>query len=52
MDDATGEDTDIPHRAAISGTASDYRTGEWWVCNITATTKPLAVCIVAIKRMF
>jgi len=31
MDDATEEDTDIPHEAVISGTASDYGTDEWWV---------------------
>ncbi|KAF5418278.1 MAG: hypothetical protein C5S49_01890 [Candidatus Methanogaster sp.] len=48
MDDATGEDTDIPHGAAISWTASDYGNDEWRVCNMPATTKPLAVCIVAI----
>jgi len=47
MDDATGEDTDIPHRAAISGTASDYGNEEWRVCNMPVTSKPLAVRIVA-----
>jgi len=38
MDDATGEDTDIPHGAAISGTASDYGNDEWRVCNVLVTT--------------
>jgi len=38
MDDATGEDTDIPHGAVISGTASDYGTDEWRVCNRLVTT--------------
>ncbi|KAF5416591.1 MAG: hypothetical protein C5S48_02435 [Candidatus Methanogaster sp.] len=52
MDDATGEDADIPHGAAISGTASDYGTDEWRVCNMTATKKPLAVRIVAIEKIF
>lgn len=52
MDDATDEDTDIPHRAAISGTVSDYGNNEWWVCNMPATSKPLAVRIVAIERIF
>ncbi len=47
MDDATGEETDIPHGAAIYGTASDYGNDEWRVCNMPATTKPLAVGIVA-----
>ncbi len=47
MDDATDEETDIPHGAAISWTASDYGNNEWWVCNMPATSKPLAVRIVA-----
>jgi len=52
MDDATGEETDIPHGAAISGTASDYGNSEWQVCNMPITMKPLAVRIVAIERIF
>jgi hypothetical protein len=52
MDDATGEDTDTPHSDAISGTTPDYGNDEWWVCNILATTKPLAVRTVAIDWIF
>ena len=43
MDDATGEETDTPQGDAISGTASDYGNNEWRICNIPATSKPLAV---------
>ncbi len=52
MDDATDEETDTPHGDAISGTASDYGNDEWRVCNMPATSKLLAVCIVAIERIF
>ncbi len=52
MDDATDEEMDTPHGDAISETASDYGNDEWRVCNMPATSKPLAVCIVAIERIF
>ena len=52
MDDATDEETDTPQGDAISGTASDYGNDEWWVCNMSVISKPLAVRIVAIERIF
>ena len=52
MDDATDEEPDTSHGGAISGTVSDYGTDEWRVCNMPATTKPLAARIVTIERIF
>ncbi len=52
MDGATDEEPDIPHGAAISGTAFDYGDNEWRVYNMPATMKPLAIRIVANVRIF